>query len=165
MTTSTEFVGLNKTSPEKSPRLALIETLLALLRRVRGGIYEAQRGPINWLTYDFADKRRAAALGIADSPLFPVHGGGFSKSPATVVFDLYAPLPDEKEGVRDPDDGTLDEMYIDARYIVRGLIQAKDAKNGDSIVFGIPEERVTIVEVFDAEVRIQGVKVVFPVHY
>ncbi len=144
-----------------SPRHTLLATLKKLAEEVPPRKYFVTRGPVNWLTFDFARHACGIAVRFEDGQL--LRSADRVGIPAVLALDLVTTLPDDatEPGI---DDTVLDRMIDDAEAIIRGLTASSDT-NGDPVIFGVKPSSTRIVEFYDLNLGVQGVIATFEVSY
>ena len=82
---------------------------------------------------------------------------------ARISMEIFTRIPDTDQEPQ-IDDGLLDELIDDARWIVEQLEQSKN-KAGDPIVFKLPKNTSSLVESHDATLMVQGIVAIIRVTY
>lgn len=142
-----------------SARKTMLDTIIALAKKVRSGAYWVHRGPVNWATFDYGNRPRGIAVRFEDGQFLAPH----AMNEATLGIDLFTAWDDDP-GNPDVDDGLIDELIDDATEIVEALGRATDAQ-GDAVVFRIARTTARVMEVSDADLGVLGVIVQFNVTY
>ena len=141
-----------------SPRNSMMTTIRNSAEVLRNSSYFVKRGAINWATFPFEEHSKAIAILIDDMSLLGSTTGVGGSKDGKISLEIAARMPDEKDHPS-IDDGLMDDLIEDAETIVKDLIAAKD---GDyPIVFHIDKASARVIEWHDAEVKVQGVVVMF----
>ena len=143
-----------------SRRALILAELKKAAEAVHGRRYFVKRGPINWVSFPFADHPFAIAIGVESENLgFLNPDDGMSSM--NLVLEIYTKLEQNPE---EPgfDDGLLDEIHADAEALVVG-VQAYNDGRGNCLSAGVYGVRA--MEIADATMNVQGVVLSFGVDY
>ena len=143
-----------------SARKDVTQKVKELAKAARNGAYFVKRGYINWSSFPFEKYPRAIAILVDEENLFRDHTGF---ADARISLEIFTSIPDSDE---DPqiDDGVLDELIDDARWIMESLEQSRN-KQGDPIVFKMKRNTSSVVESHDATLMVQGIVAIIQVTY
>jgi len=136
-----------------------MRTVRSLCEQVRNGAYFVKRGYINWSTFPFDKHERAIAILVDEESLEPSEKG-FAE--ARLSFEIFTSIPESENP--QIDDGILEELIIDARWIVSKLVQARNRQD-DPIIYAYKKNTSSIVESHDATLMVQGIVAIIRVTY
>lgn len=143
-----------------SARKDVTDKIKALAKSVRNSAYFVKRGYINWATFDFTSYPRAISI-LVDEERLLRDTKGFAD--ARISLEIFTKIPPSTDPPQ-IDDGVLDELIDDARWIVEQLEQARNAQ-GDPVVFKISRNTSALVESHDATLEVQGIVAIIRVTY
>jgi len=132
----------------KSPIRVMAEYLREQWATVRNSTYFVKRGPILWAEFPFETRPKAASILIDDYTLFR------DINAARVSFEVGARMPSGREP--QVDDGLLEELTDDCRWVLRQLVKATDPV-GNQIVLRFEHSSARIREWHDPDMKVQGV--------
>jgi len=129
-------------------------------KQARNGAYFVKRGFINWAEFDFETNKRAISILVDEEGLFPDKRG---MENARISMEIFTSISKSTEPVM-IDDGVMDELIEDARWIVNQLEQAKN-KQGENVALKIDKHASNLVESHDATLGVQGIVAIIRVTY
>lgn len=142
-----------------SSRRELLQRVMQLWRRVRGGSYHPRRGPILWQSWDFGSRPRGVAVMVPETMPFAPDSGTDRMELELEIGASWAP-----GSLEEFDDDLLDEMFDDFDWVVRSLEQEKNSA-GDSLAMHVRKKEAVVQEWSDMNFGVQGLIVSIPVQY
>ena len=139
----------------QSSRRLMIAGFKDLWKKARNGAYFTKRGPIDWSSYTFEKKARAVSILVDDTSMMTVDG----ITPASMSFEIGAPINEDRSNP-EIDDGLLDELFEDAQLVLEGIQRLQQPGTQEPVILGM-DRNVSVVEWHSAELKIQGIVVIF----
>ena len=140
-----------------SNRSQMARAFTDALAQVRNGAYRVYRGPVTWVAFDFNAHPLGAAVILAETALQ-------DSGEATIILELFAAWHERPIERNTPlDDLTLDDLYEDARLVVRSVISAR-RRDGEAVLAGAKLKLATVEETYVQDI-IMGIIVKIPVGF
>lgn len=144
--------------PTTRKRLVM-QTLVDICKRMRGGRYYVKRGSVNWASFPFTDYPFAVCVLADEVTAFMTPG----QSRGTLTLEMMVQVPHE---VNQSDDAVLDDLFEDAFVAFAQLSEAREPDDESfPVITMLDQGSARAMEVSDTSMRVQGLVVSVTVQF
>ena len=141
-------------SAKKGNRQLAMDSLKAVAKKVRNGVYFVKRGAIVWGEFAFDKHARAISIQMDERDFMK------ATNRAECALEFAAAIPGTDE-IPEIDDGLMEEFADDAEAILKACLADSDSV-GNFILGFAPGK---MAEFHDVDIRVQGLIVKFTIDF